>query len=128
MPKIVKITLVQDNGVVHHTEDDLTIKRIIEAFPRDVKLKKSTDVETLHNKFFAMENELHTNTNTGYTKADLHTCLKPLLLTKFKDFPHYFTTGEPELSTKHLNVEGLSALIEQLRSVANDVFGYTFKK
>lgn len=122
MSKIVKIAVTQENGVVHHTEDPLIIKQIVESFPKGVTLKKSTDIETLHNKFFAMENELWKAVNNGDSKQLFHEGLKPLLMQKFLDYKHYFTTNQPEYSTRNLNVEGYSALIEELKHAAKDIF------
>lgn len=128
MTKVIKISIHLEDGTIHYADDINTIESIINCIPKTLVFRKTTTIETLRNKYYAMEKELHKHTNTGYTKVDLHETLKPLLLKKFMDFPQYFTTNVPEYSTKNLNVEGYSALIEQLRSVSHDIFGYIFQK
>lgn len=126
--KIVKIKFEKADGSIYYVDNQQDIENIIAGLPKQLAFKKTTDKETLQQKYFAMLTELAKNGETGYTKMELHSLLKPLLFKEIKSFPHLYETNQPEISTKHLNVEGWSTLIEQLRSTANDIFnGYVFE-
>lgn len=126
-PSILAILVKLENGSLLILEDKYSIKAVSEILPRDLPWKKSSSIEKLRNKYFQLVNELAKETNLGYTKTDLHNSIKVNIMKKFEDFPHYFSTNEPECSTKHLNYEGWVAMIEQLKVYALDIFGYTFK-
>ena len=75
-----------------------------------------------------MVTELSKNTQSGYTKMEIHSLLKPMLFKEIIDFPTLFENNLPESSTKNLTTEGWSTLVEQLRVAANDLFeGYVFE-
>lgn len=124
--KINKITFQHKDGSLHYIENPIDIERILLALPPKLMWKHTANIETLHNKYFAMLTELAKNSNSGYSKEALHEALKPLIFGKFADFPHYFKNNNPTNSTQHLTYEGWLATIEQLKVVANDIFGYVF--
>lgn len=124
--KALKLTIEFDDGSVLYTSDAAAIRLAGKAIPKGT-LQPGAAAEVLRNKYFQMLTELHKNKATDHTKAELHEAFKPLLLSKLRDFPQYFTTGTPEYSTKHLTREGWIALIEQLKSAAVDIYGYIWK-
>lgn len=125
--KVTKFIIEFEDGSVKWIDDDASIHKLKLAVPANLQWHAGSAIETLSKKYFVMLDELRASNVTGYGKVDLHDALKPLLLNKFRDFPHYFTNAIPEYSTKHLNRDGWIALIEQLKSVSADVFGYVFK-
>lgn len=126
--KLVKIKFEKNDGSIYYVDNQEDIEKIISCIPKNLSFKKTTDKETLQQKYFAMITELAKNGESGYTKMELHSLLKPLLFKEIKSFPHLFENNIAEISTKNLNIEGWSTLIEQLRSVANDIFnGYVFE-
>lgn len=128
MSKVAKINVEYKDGSVYTIANDKDIRAILSAL-LEIKptYTKTAPISVLRNKYFGMINDLHKYASTGYTKAELHEYLKPILFGKFADFKHYFKTGVPEYSTQALNIEGWSALIEQLQSTAGDIFGFVFK-
>lgn len=124
--KAIKLIIELDDGSVSYLDDALIIRAVGLQMPKNLPWKSGASGTALRNKYFQMLTELHKNKATDHTKADLHEALKPLLMHKFKDFPQYFTTGVPEYSTQHLTREGWIALIEQLKSVVVDIYGYIF--
>lgn len=122
-----KLTIELDNGKLLYLTDEELIKRVLDVIPKDIQWKKTAGIRELRNTYFFLLTELNTNINTGYSKSDLHNALKPLILNKFKDMPHYFKDDIWMDSTSALNYTGWLATIEQLKVVANDIFGYIFK-
>ena len=125
--KPVNIIITFEDGSSWYTNNVEEIRQIGTALPKNIKWGVTKGIPVLRNKYFVMLDELCKAVKPGYTKTDLHEALKPLLLSKFKDFPHYYTTGVPEYSTANLTYQGWFAVIEQLKSVANDIYGYVFK-
>lgn len=126
--KIVKIVFEIDDGTLYVVDNPTFIDKIKFAIlSLKITFKKSSNISVLRRRYFAMLHELHSHTSTGYTKEDLHENLKPLLLKKFYEFPHYFKNNIAEYSTKNLTLEGWTALIEQLKTIAHEVFNYNFK-
>ncbi len=124
---VIRITIEHSDGSVWHTTDPLDIRKIGLTMPKHIGWKYGATADKLRNKYFLMLTELSKAINNGDTKVDLHEQMKPLIMRKFVDFPQYFTTGQPEYSTRNLSYAGWLATIEQLKTVANDVFSYTFK-
>lgn len=125
MPAI-KITIEHKDGSVWYTTNPTEIRTVGLSLPRSIHWVKSSDVKTLSNTYFSLLTEVVKNSGLGYSKVDLHNALKPMLFNKIKDFPHYFTSGEPSMSTKDLNHEGWVAIIQQLKIEVNDICGYVF--
>lgn len=125
---IVKITIEQEDGSTYYLIDKVDLVKAMKSFPKGLSWHKTATIEVLQHKYFAMLTELAKNTNSGNSKTDLHNSLKPMLLTNIKEFTHYYRGNKITESTKDLNAEGWSAIIEQLRVVANDIFNYTFIK
>lgn len=123
----VSITIEFKNGNIWTTSNPLELRKIGLTLPKNINWKFGAASDTLRNMYFLMLTELSKATKTGYTKVDLHEQMKPLIFKKFLDFPDFFTTGVPEYSTRNLTRKGWLAAIEQLKTVANDVFQYTFK-
>jgi hypothetical protein len=121
-----KITIEYEDGTLWYS-DNINDMRAIGMVLPNIHWKKTTTIAKLRNKYHALLEELCKNTESGYTKASLHEAMKPLIMKKFIDFPQFFTTGVPEYSTRSLNHEGWSAMIDQLRSTAYDVYNYVFK-
>lgn len=125
--KPIRISIECDDGSVSYIDDVAIIRKIgLAIIPLHLSWTKSANIATLRNKYFQMLTELAKKADTGQTKADLHEALKPLLLGKFVDFPQFFTTGKFEQGTRYLTREGWIAIIEQLKSVAADIYGYVF--
>lgn len=123
----VKVTIEFKDGSIWSATNAEDIRKIGLCLPKGMVWKQGAAKDKLHNKYFLMLTELCNAVRNGDTKADMHEHMKPLIMRKFLDFPQYFTTGVPEYSTKNLTYEGWLATIEQLKTVANDVFNYTFK-
>lgn len=126
--KINKITLHHRDGSLHYVDGEDDIWQVVKCIPTTLKWKHTSPVQTLNNKYFALVDELDHNVKTGYTRAQLHESLKPLLFNKFDDFTHYFKGGVNTRSTKDLTYDGWVATIQQLKEVASDVFNYTFQQ
>ena len=125
---INKITFQGKDGSLHYVDDVAGIASILLSMPKKLLWKHTSNIEKLRNVYFAMLTEISKNCNTGYSKADLHNSLKPLLLNKLKDFKHCFKDGTfTNNTTDTLNYEGWLIVIEQLKVVANDIFNYSFK-
>lgn len=123
--KIIKILFIDDDGGQLSTTGAKEIKDILSKV--DISgLEHTSDIKTLHNKYFAMLSELCKNTSTGYTKSDLHEALKPLVMKPLYDIDIFFAEDTDRASTRGLTYEGWVAAIAQLKTVANDVFGYSF--
>lgn len=125
---IIRVILEHKDGSQYFTTNTEDIIGITTSLPKNMKWLHTANTVALSNKYFAMLTELNKHVKTGYTKADLHIALKPLIFTKFADFKHYFKDNTPNNSTTNLTYEGWLATIEQLKVVANDVFGYIFKE
>lgn len=126
--RVKKIKFEVEDGSMFYVDANEDIQKLVDCLPKDIKFKKTSDVKTLQNKYFAMVSELARNTGTGYTKMEIHNLLKPRLFKEIECFPNLYTDNIPQQSTKHLTTEGWSVLIEQLRIVANDLFeGYVFE-
>lgn len=126
--KINKLKIELKDGSIHYIDDENQLKEIVECLPNTLKFKKLSNKSTLQNKYFAMITELAKNSESGYTKMEIHNLLKPVLFKELICFPNLFENNTPEQSTKNLTTEGWSALIEELRSAANDLFdGYIFE-
>lgn len=126
--KINKIILQHKDGSLHYIDNEIDILAVIKNLPAKLLWKHTTNIQTLHLKYFGMLTELAKNSQSGYEKTDLHEALKPMLFRKFKDFPNYFKNGIPTESTQDLSYDGWCALIEQLKVIANDIFSYAFNK
>lgn len=124
---IVKVILQQEDGGQKFITNKQDIDKFKYCIPSEIKWEQTANIKTLSNKYFAMLSELQKNTETGYTKSDLHNALKPLILNPLFDISQYFKDGEAKLSTRCLSYEGWIAVIEQLKLTANDIFGYIFK-
>lgn len=124
-PLNITITFVDGSQWVISDQDQLT--KIGLNFPKGLKWNQYKGKHALRNKYFVMLDELAKAAKPGYTKQDFHEALKPLLFKKLYDFEHYFEKGLPEYSTRNLNREGWVAIIDQLRTTANDIYGYVFK-
>lgn len=131
--KIKNITLTTSEGAMWWIKDDIDLKKINESLYLKQQLgllnwKRTGTIRELRNKYFGMIKQLNSDVSTGYTDSALHESIKPLVLNKFREFNHLFTNEQPEISTKNLNAEGWKMTIEELKVVANDVFGYVFPK
>lgn len=126
--KVIKISFEKDDGSIHYTTFDRDIISILKSLPKGLALKKTGKLSELQRKYHGMLAEYSKNTNKGYTKESLQEAMKPLIMKKFLDFPHYFKTGVPEYSTKQLTLEGWEAMIENLKDVAYTLDNYIFKK
>lgn len=78
----------------------------------------------LQRVYFALVEEIAKNTNSGNSKDSLHAALKPMLFTKIQDNVANFKDNVVVHSTKNLTHKGWISLIEQLKEIAKDVFGY----
>lgn len=125
---IVKVTFEAQDGNTYTVDNAEDVRAVVSSMPHNIKFKTSTQLEVLRKKYHAMLSAYAKDTNKGYTKASLHEAMKPLIMKKFIDFPHYFTHGKPEYSTKHLTLEGWQAMIDNLRETALFVDNYTFKQ
>ncbi len=125
--RVIKVTFENKDGSVVYTDIEADINKLLIAVPRGITWKHGTSIDRLRNQYFRMISELAKETNSGNTKTDLHNSIKPIIMGKFTDFPHYFIDGVPTRSTTNLSREGWIALIEQLKVAANDIFTYTFK-
>lgn len=124
--KPIKIKIDYQDGSYWYVDDQDIIRSIGKTLPRDIHWKKSTAIKTLRSKYFAMVEQLAKDVNSGQNKTSLHNALKPLTIGQLADMPHYFIDGTPSNSVSKLNLDGLAALLEQLKSAANDIFGYVF--
>lgn len=126
--KPTRIIIEFADGSIRYTDSEAEIRTIGLALPRSIKWITGSGIKALRNKYFAMLSELRKNKEDarGYTKADLHESLKPLVMKAFAEMPQYFTNEQPEYSTKNLNREGWIAYIEQFKSIINDIYGYIF--
>lgn len=123
----IRIKIEREDGVVFSSPLMENKENIIDL--SKIEWKKTTDIQTLHNKYFAMLTELNHGVNTGYSDAELHKMLKFVLLTKFLDIPSYFCDDKPVThTTKTLNVIGWSALLKELEVEAGNIFNYYFAK
>jgi hypothetical protein len=122
--KACKIIIEFTDGSSQYVTSEADIKKIGLSLPKNISWKKTASINSIRAKYYVMLKELCGY--SGYTKTDLHEAIKPLVMSKFADFPNYFTTGEPEYSTKHLTHEGWIAMIEGLKDMANDIYGYAF--
>lgn len=120
-----EIRIIYPDGSCWYTTDTSEIRAIGLSLPK-VNWNKTSNLEGLRNSYFLLLEELAKHGNTGYTKVSLHEAMKPLIMKKFSDFGHYFTTRIPEYSTKNLTHEGWVAMISGLKETANDVFGFSF--
>lgn len=123
-----RIILEFPDGSIKFVDEPDVIRAIGLTLPKNITWQVGATEVALRKKYFQMVTELAKSQVTGYTKVDLHEALKPLLLSKFRDFPQFFKTGIPEYSTRHLTREGWIAVIEQLKSISVDVFGYIYKQ
>jgi hypothetical protein len=125
--KIDRIVVYHKNGSLHTVDDPAGILAIIKAMPPKLLWKHTADISSIQGLYFRMLTQMARDLNTGDTKTDLHAALKPLLMTKFKDFPNYFSDGiYTNSTTRTLTYDGWVALVEQLKDVANTIFKYTF--
>jgi hypothetical protein len=125
--KPCKVIIEYPDGSIWQTDKPDEIRAIGLTLPRQVQWKKSANIDTLRRKYQAMLTELVKNTNGGYTKVDLHEAMKPLIISKFVDFPNYFIDGVFTKSTKNLTREGWIAMIEGLQVTSADIYNYYFK-
>ena len=123
-----KIIIEHEDGSVWYTTNPTEIRTVGLSLPRGISWVKTSNIKTLSNLYFTLLTEVVKNSGLGYSKADLHNALKPMLLNKIKDFPQYFIDGNVSLSTKDLNHEGWVAVINQLKIEVNDICGYVFKE
>lgn len=125
---IIKISLEKKDGTIYYTTNEEDLIKIISSMPK-VQFRKTGSLQSLHKKYFVMVEELRVNTDArnNYSKVEFPNAIKPLIFKYLQDFKQAFTTGVPEYSTKNLNVEGYSLLIEQLINVGYDLYSYTFK-
>jgi hypothetical protein len=127
--RVNKIILQGNDGSVHYIDGEKDIANVLLSLPKKLMWKHSSNVGRLRNKYFLMISELSKACNTGYSKADLHESLKPILLGKLRDFKHAFRDGVfTNTTTDTLTYEGWQMLLEQLKVVANDIFNYTFNE
>lgn len=122
-----KIVIHYPDGSTMYTDNIESIRAIGKALPPSIVWNKTAKLASLRAKYYLLIDELVKNTNAGYNKTDLHEAMKPLVMTKFADFPHYFETGKPEFSTRHLTTDGWHAMIDGLKVVAMDIYQYIFK-
>lgn len=81
----------------------------------------------LQRAYFALIEQMAKNINAGYTKTTLHNALKPMLFTYLQDNPSNFKDNIIVHSTQNLTHDGWVSLIEQLKEVSQDVFGYVLQ-
>lgn len=81
----------------------------------------------LQRVYFALIEQMAKATNSGYNKTSLHAALKPMLFMYIQDNPSYFKDGIVKHSTSALTHDGWVAFIEQLKEVAQDIFGYVIE-
>ena len=124
---ILKIIIQENDGSQKYITDKADIGKVMANIPDDIIWNKTASINSLSNKYFSMLTELCKNTETGYTKSDLHNALKPLVLNPLIDIPQYFINEKPVISTRALSYDGWLAAIEQLKVVSSDIFGYIFK-
>lgn len=115
---IVKIELTDNTGAIYTLTDIEYIKKILLAIPR-APFKKGTDRETLRKKYRAMLTDIAKE--KGYTKESLHNAITPILFKRFDDFPEYYIDRAKGQSTTNLTVDGLSALIDNLKDFITDI-------
>lgn len=125
---IKQIVVLTTEGASWYIKNSEDIKKIENVLPKDITWKKTGTIKDLRNKYFAMLKKLNSDIKTGYTDAALHEAFKPIIFTKLKDFKHLFTSDDLEHSTKNLNIEGWQHLIDELKVIANDIFGYVFNE
>jgi hypothetical protein len=126
---VTKITFERKNGSQYYTTNPEHIEAIVSAVNQlNIDYKHTTTIDTLRNKYFSMIKEIIRNTSLGYNATELHESLKPILFNHFIEYPHYFIGGEFKQSLTALNIDGYSALIEELKIAAVDLFNYVFEK
>ena len=123
---IKKVTVLNSDGSIWWIDNDKDIKKLEEYLPKTTNWKRTGTIKELRNKYFGMLKQLNAEASTGYTDSALHEAIKPLLFNKFTDLTHLFKTEEHSYSTKDLTIEGWQQLIQELKVIANDVFGYMF--
>lgn len=124
--KLDKISLTLADGSIFYIDDPASIKLVQDRLPKGITWKRTGKIYELRNMYFGMIKTLNKEAETGYSNTDLHEYIKPLILRKLYDYPHLFKTSLPECSTRNLNIEGWQYVIEQLKVVANDIWGYVF--
>lgn len=125
--KVVKITILKSDGELYYTDSYDDIYKVLLSLPK-IEWKKSSSEKTLQRLYFLLLQELCKNTNIGYNKEDLHAALKPIILTKLKENTDNFKKGVFENTTAALTHDGWVAYIKNLKTFANDIFGYIFKQ
>lgn len=83
-------------------------------------LREPESVEDWRKLYFYLRDVLHSSTETGYTKNELHEALKLAIFPGLK--PQHFSGATDELSTKHLNEEGWKAFVTGVKEVSINMF------
>lgn len=123
--KATKIIIEFEDGSTHYVNDSLSIRAIGLSLPKkNIQWKQTKPIVSKQHQYFAMLSELAKH--SGYSKETLHAIMKPLIMKKFEDFPHYYTNKIVEYSTKNLTQEGWSAMLDGLKENANDIYGFSF--
>ncbi len=140
--KVKKLLLEHDDGSIKFVEGE-ELAKYQDNLARCIASAKLHNVEPfkenlitwheyapefkLQRVYFALIEQMAKETGAGYTKSALHAALKPMLFTYLQDNPSNFKDNVVIHSTKNLTHNGWVSMIEQLKELSQDTFGYVLQ-